>query len=255
MLRQATTIAYYTVLEALRNRLLWLFILVAIIGVGISGFLNELAITESREIQAALLAAFLRSSAVFLLATFIVTSMIREFNDKGVDLLLAMALPRAGYFLGKLAGFAALAVMPAILFGLLMVLVAAPMQALMWTISLICELWLVAAFSLLCVFTFNQIMPALSAVMAVYLLARSVATLQLIGHNPLNIPLLSQHVINFVIDAISTILPHFDEFTRTEWLLYNTGAWSSLYPLLAQTGIYLVLLSGAALFDLYRKNL
>ena len=255
MLRQTQTIAFYTLLEALRNRLMWLVLLAAVAAIGISGFLNQLALTESRQIQVALMAAFLRFSAVFLLATFVITSMVREFNDKGLELLLALPLPRAGYLLGKLAGFAALAVMPALLFGLLTLFFTPAEQAALWTISLILELWLIAAFSLLCVLTFNQIMTALSAVMAFYILARSINALQLIGHGPLTESTLSQQVIAKVIDGISALMPHLDSFTRTEWLTYHTGAWNMLAPLLAQTAIYLMLLTGAALFDLYRRNL
>ncbi|MFA7279906.1 MAG: hypothetical protein WC100_07400 [Sterolibacterium sp.] len=255
MVRQARTIAFYTLLEALRNRLMWLVLLVALIGVGLSGFLQEIALTESSQIQLAMLAAFLRFSAVFLLATFVVTSMVREFNDKGLELVLALELPRAGYLLGKLAGFAALALVPALLFGLLTLLLAPAEQAAWWTLSLICELWIIAAFSLLCVLTFNQVMAALSASMAFYLLARSVTAFQLIGQGSLTDKSLSQHVITFVIDMIGALLPHLDEFTRTDWLVYHSGNLTALLPLLAQTAIYLALLAGAALFDLYRKNL
>lgn len=119
MIPATLTIARYTLLEALRNRLLWLLLTMALGAVGISGFLNELALTESRELQAALLGAVLRLAAVFLIATFVVTSMVREANDKGLELLMALPLPRAVYLLGKLAGFAALAVLPALLFGAL----------------------------------------------------------------------------------------------------------------------------------------
>jgi len=255
MFGQARTIALYTLLEALRNRLMWLVVAVALIGVGLSGFLQEIALTESRQIQLAMLAAFLRFSAVFLLATFVVTSMVREFNDKGLELVLALELPRAGYLFGKLAGFAALALVPALLFGLLTLLLAPPEQAAWWTLSLVCELWIVAAFSLLCVLTFNQVMAALSASMAFYLLARSVTAFQLIGHGPMTDQSISQQIINFVINAIGVLLPHFDEFTRTDWLVYHSGDLTALLPVLAQTGIYLALLAGAALFDLYRKNL
>lgn len=255
MIRQARTIAFYTLLEALRNRLMWLVVLVALVGIGISGFLGEIAITESRQVQVALLAAFLRFSAVFLLATFVVTSMVRELNDKGLELVLALPLPRAGYLLGKLTGFAALALVPALLFGLLTLFFSPPAQVAIWTISLLGELWIVAAFSLLCVLTFNQSMTGLSAVMAFYLLSRSIAAIQLIGKGPLSENSLSQKVINFVIDAIATLLPRLDDFARTEWLVYHNGTWATLPPLLAQTAIYLALLAGAALFDLYRKNL
>jgi len=255
MPRQIGTIAFYTLLEALRNRLMWLIIAVALIAIGISGFLNELALTESRQIQIALLAALLRFSAVFLIATFVVTSMVREFNDKGLELLLALPLPRAGYVLGKLAGFGALALVPALLFGSLTMFFSPVAQSAQWTLSLICELWIVAAFSLLCVLTFSQIMAALSAVMALYLLARSVAALQLIASDPLNAATPSQQVINSVINALSALLPHLDEFTKTEWLVYHTGSWTTLSSLMVQGAIFLALLVGAALFDLYRKNI
>ncbi len=252
---QIRTIAFYTLLEALRNRLTWLLLLVAFIGIGLSGFLNELALTESRQIQVAMLAAFLRFSAVFLLATFVVTSMVREFNDKGLELLLALPLPRAAYLLGKLLGFAALAVVPAVLFGLLTAFFTPLLQTTLWTISLICELWIVAAFSMLCVLTFNQIMAALSAVMGFYLLARAISAMQLIGNDPLSAHSTSQQVIGFVINSLSALLPHLDEFTRTDWLVYQTGTWATLSVLLLQSAICLTLLCAAALFDLYRKNI
>ena len=51
MFPQIRTIAHYTLLEALRNRLVWLLLLVALAGVGFSGFLEELALTEKRETQ------------------------------------------------------------------------------------------------------------------------------------------------------------------------------------------------------------
>lgn len=255
MFRQIRTIARYTLLEALRNRLMWLILLAALIGIGISGFLNEVALTESRQIQASFLAAFLRFAAAFLIATFVVTSMVREFNDKGLELALSLALPRAAYLLGKLAGFASLAVVPALLFGALTLFFAPPQQAALWTVSLLCELWLVAAFSLLCVLTFQQVMAALSAVMAFYLLARSIASLQLIGHAPFNETGMSQRFINVTIDAISALLPHLDQFTQTAWLVYHNGTWNTLAGLLAQSAIYLALLMGAALFDFYRKNI
>lgn len=254
MFQQARTIAFYTFIEALRNRLIWLVVAVALIAIGLSGFLNELAITESRQIQVALIAAFARFAAVFLIATFVVTSMVREFNDKGLELILALPLPRAGYLLGKLLGFGALALVPALLFGALAWIFSPFAQAALWTVSLLCELWLVSAFSLLCVLTFSQVMSALSAVMAFYLAARSVSAFQLIGQSTTD-HTLSQNVIGFVIDAVAVILPRLDQFTRTEWLVYQTGNWSSLPSILAQSAIFLTLITGAALFDLYRKNI
>ena len=254
MLRQASTIAYYTLLEALRNRLMWLLGLILVAGIGISGFLGDMAVTEQKEVQVALLAAFLRLTGVFLMATFVVTSLVREANDKGLELVLALPLPRAGYVLGKLGGFALLSLLPALLFGGLLAFFAPPLQVVLWTLSFMAELWIVAAFSLLCVLTFSQVMLALSAAIGFYLLARSITVLQQIGQSRYAPDMLSQDVINYLIKGIGYLLPRLDEFTRTEWLVYQSGNWTVIALLLCQAAIFLSILTAAALFDLYRKN-
>ena len=247
-------IARLTLLEALRNRLLWLLILAAALGVALAGFLNQLALTESRQLQAALLAALLRLAAVFLVATFVVTSMVRELNDKGLELLLALPVPRYVYLLGKLAGFAALAVLPALLFGALAAWLAAPEQALLWAASLLCELWIVAAFGLLCMLTLDQVLPALAAAGAFYLLARLIAPLQLLGHGGNARHSALDRILGADLDGVALLLPHLDGFTRTEWLLYQTGSAAALGAIAMQSAIFIVLLTALALFDLYRKN-
>lgn len=251
----AFTIARYTLLEALRNRLLWLLLVVALGAVGLSGFLNELALTESRQLQAALLGALLRVAAVFLIATFVITSMVREANDKGLELLMALPLPRAVYLLGKLAGFAALAVLPAMLFGALALFFAPPSQAALWAVSLLCECWIVAAFSLLCVLTLSQVLPALAAAFAFYLLARAIGTLQLLGHGASTAHSAGQQALGTAIDGLSLLLPHLDRFTRSDWLVYHDGSAVDLLAIAAQTAIYVALMAAAGLFDLYRKQI
>ena len=55
LLGAGLTIARYTVLEALRNRLLWLLIGAAAGAFTLGVLLDALALTESRQLQAALL--------------------------------------------------------------------------------------------------------------------------------------------------------------------------------------------------------
>ena len=249
------TIAAYTLLEALRNRLLWLLGASALAAIGLSGFLQELALTEGRQIQLALLAALLRFAAVFLIATFVVTSMVREANDKGMELLLALPVPRAAYLFGKLGGFAALACLPALLFGALCLCFAPFGQTALWSVSLLWELWIVAAFSLLCVLGLGQVLPALAAVAGFYLLARSVGSLQLMAHGPLGRHGAAQQALQAGIDGIAALLPRLDLFTRSEWLLYHTGNAQVLFELFLHSAACLALLASAALFDLYRKSI
>ncbi len=256
MFYSALTIGVFTVLEALRNRLLWLVIIVIIAAFALSEFAGELAITESNEVQSSLLAATLRLFSVFVVSLFVITSMVREFNDKGFELVLSLPIARATYYFGKLIGFSVLAAVIAVLISLVLLLHAPVAQVVLWGASLTCELWIITALSLLCMFTFNQITPAFSAVMAFYILSRSVSAIQLIGQSPLlESGTLSQNVINKIVDGIAFILPSLDQFTLTGWLIYHTGQWNVLGPIFAQTVIYVGLLVSAGLFDLYRKNL
>ncbi len=249
-------IAFYTLLEAVRNRLLWLILAIVVASGGLGLFLREIAITESAIIQASINGALLRFVAVFILAAFIITSMVREFNDKGADLVLSLPIPRASYFSGKLLGFSLCALGLATIFSGALAFYAPPDQIALWGLSLFLELWIVAAFSLLCVFTFSQVVPALSSVLAFYLLSRTITAFQLMAHGPMvNTETWTQQTVNALITAIAAILPRLDSFTQTEWLAYHTGTWDALLPLFGQTTIYVVLLGSAALFDLYRREL
>jgi hypothetical protein len=255
MLLPTFTIARYTLLEALRSRLLWLFVLAACGAAGLAGFLQQLALTESGAVQAALLAATLRLASVFLLATFIITSMAREAADRGLELLLALPMPRAAYLLGKLLGYAALAAAPAMLFGLLMTLFAAPAQCTLWALSLLGELWIIAAFSLLCAASLQHALPALAATGGFYVLARMLGSLQLLAHGPQAGDSWLQSATAGAIDALALLLPSLDAFTRTDWLLYATGDWQALGRVATQTIIYVGLLASCALCDFYRRNI
>ena len=241
-------IAAATVREAARNRLPWLLGLLMLAAIGIGGFLRDLALTESRDMQTVLIASVLRLASVYLIATFVVSSVAREAQDKGRELLLAMAMPRATWLLGRYAGFALVALWPAILFGALAMLLspAAPV----WAASLACELWMVAAFALLCAISLPQV-PALLATAGFYLLARSAASLSLLAHGPFDST--SQRVMGHIIEAIAAVLPALDQFARSDWLVYG-GAANGLLQL-GQTVVYCSLLIACALFDLYRKEL
>jgi ABC-type transport system involved in multi-copper enzyme maturation permease subunit len=254
-LHRVRVIARYTLIEALRNRLLWLVGMVVVAGLCITAFLGQVAITESTQIQAAFLAALLRICAVFIVTSFIVTSMVREANDKGMELLLALPLPRSSYFFGKLAGFALLAASVALLVSLPLVPFASWQSVAAWSASLVCELAIMTALSLFCVISLNHVTGALGAVAGFYVLSRSVSAIQIIAASPLDANGSAlQRVTNWAIDLIALLLPRMDSMTSTEWLLYAPPAAGVLGQILLQSMIYVALLCGAALFDLYRKN-
>jgi ABC-type Na+ efflux pump permease subunit len=228
--------------------------MVVVIAFGLAQFLNQVAITESREIQTALLAAPLRVAAVFILAVFVITSMVRELSDKVTELLLSLPAPRSAYFFGKFSGYALVAAVLALLSALPLVPFANSQGLVFWTVSLICELLIVAAMSLFCVLSFAQVVPAFAAVAGFYLLSRSMAAMQIIAGAPLQDTTLTDRVVNAVVDLIALLLPALDGMTQTTWLLGEAPGASVLGSVVGQTALYLVLICSAALFDLHRKN-
>lgn len=250
-----TAIARVTVLEGIRTRLPGLVVAVLVVALSLAFFAGAMAVTEEREIQAAVLGGFLRFAAVLVMTLFVLTAQVREFNDKGVDLVLSLPIPRAGYFLGRLLGFSLIALAVAWVCALANTVFAPLAQAALWGWSLFFELLIVTALALFSLFTFNQVPSAFSMVMAVYFLARSVIVLQWVGHGPI----MPQNVLyvwlmNSFIDALAFLLPALDRFTQSDWLVYGSGNWQDAFFVMMQGCVYLALLSMAALVDLYRKN-
>jgi ABC-type transport system involved in multi-copper enzyme maturation permease subunit len=256
VLSKVLTIARFTLLEAVRTRLLWIvLVILALLFLG-SLFVQHVAVTESMRIQTGFLAASARMAAVFVLSLHVAGSMVREFNDKGVELLLSLALPRAGYYLGKFLGFAGIAAIIAALTTLSLGMLAPGQGLILWGLSLTLELILVAALALFCVITFAQIMPAISFVIAFYLLARSISAVRLLSTSQLLAPSdWSNRAIAHLADVLGWLLPDLDRFASTAWLVDHSGTLGDVCLNAVQTLIYGSLLLGAGLFDLYRRNL
>ena len=254
--QQIVTIARFTVLEAWRTRLPWLFVVVLGLILGAAYFLQQLAITESTRLQIAFAAAVTRFAAVFILSLHILTSIVREFNDKGLELTLSFDIRRSYYILGRLLGFALIASLMAVIATLPQLLLAPLSAALQWGISLVLELALMAALSLFCIVTFTQLMPAASFVFGFYLLARTLTAIRLMSDTPLfGGGTLTHQVATWLIDLLALVLPALDRYTQSIWLSDHAAAWPVLAALALQTLLYIVLLVAAAMFDFYRRNL
>ncbi len=255
MFSKIFTISKFTIIESVRNRLLWLSFLVVAISFALVEFIGELAITEHRVTQVAVLAAFLRLSAVVIVTMFVVSSTLRELQDKTLEMILAMPIHRSSYYLGKLIGFVHVSIIIAFVFSALLLLYASSDQVLIWGLSLFFELVIVVALGLVMLFTFNQIPAAITGVLVIYAAARSATSIYLMSQYPIiSHTSTSQKFMDGFIEMLTWLLPDLHRFTQTEWLAHDTGSFELLLPVMTQSMIYLVLLSAVALFDFYRKN-
>ncbi len=250
-----SAMARCTVLEAWRGRLPRVMAVLGAAAVGLAGFARQLALVEGDLVQTGLLGALLRLGAAGGIATFAVLSVMRETQGRALQVVMAMALPRGAYVAGKFAGLALLAAPVAAACGLLLAACATPAQALLWSVSLLCELWLAAGVALVCALALAHPLPALAASLGFYVLARAAAALQLAAHHSLQPGDSWRRPLALGFDAVAALLPRLDLYTRASWLMYGDGNWAALAAIAGQTVIYLALLSAVALFDLRRREL
>lgn len=249
------TIARFTLLEAHRTRLALLALgVLSVVWAG-SLFIHQIAITESDRLQWSFYASGARLASVLVLALYITSSMVREFNEKGLELLLALDLPRASYVLGKLAGYAALAVLLALVCGAPMLVYAPPDVVAVWSASLFCELAIVAALSIFCIVTLHQVLPATMVILGLYLLGRSITAMRLMAETELLGSMGGvRPAIDFGVEALARVVPALDRFALTEWIADRAVSAAVLGPIALQALLAVAVLTAAALFDFYRRE-
>jgi hypothetical protein len=243
-------------LEAWRTRLpLVAAMVLAFVWAG-SLFIHGIAITESERIQWSFFAAAARLASVFMLALYITSSMVREFNEKGLELTLALDLPRSSYLLGKLCGYLGVALVLALLAALPLAVFVPLEIAAVWTASLFLELAIVGALSLFCIVTFNQLLPAFTLIIGFYLLARTITAMRLMADTPLLGAMGgTRPLIDFGIEALAYLVPALDRFTATEWIAARAVDAAVLGSILLQTATTVAVVLAAALFDFYRREI
>jgi ABC-type Na+ efflux pump permease subunit len=251
----AATLPRLVLIEALRGGLPWLALASIAVGAGVAAFLSEVALTESGALRTSIVAAVLRACAVFLIASHVASSTIREINDKGLELLLALPLSRAAQYAGRLVGYAVCGLALAVAFSASILPWAAPSAVLIWGLSLTCETALVAAIALFFAMTLAQLVPAIAASLGLYVLARSMPAIQLIATGPLAEPTMAGEAARWSLNAIALLLPPIDGATRTEWLLYGLPSGPAYASALGGLALYALLVFAAGLFDFHRRSL
>ena len=251
-LRPVVGIARFVLLEGLRSGLPWLALACIGASVCLAAFLGEVALTETSELQAAASAALLRASAAFLIAAHVIASTAREANDRVLELALTLPISRSTYYTGRLVGFAGCALFLATAFAMPQLLWSAPQALVAWWASLAVELALVSALALFFSMALTLV-PAIAAATGLYVLGRSISTIQAIAAGPLaETP---DGALRGIVDSFALLVPRLDAVTRTEWLVYGLPGLANLLAPVAGLAIYFALLAAAGLFDFSRRDL
>ena len=255
-----------TLIEAWRGKLAWAALLLLLGSWGAGRFAGSVAMGEAAATQAVVMAALLRLGLVLLLTAFSLASVVREEQDRVLDVWLALPLPRSTWLCGRMAGLVALAGCLAFLAGIgvaLATTVGDWRSCLLWAASLFLELSLVAALALCCAVALQRIDMGALAVGAGYVLARTMATIQLVAASANTLPETAARTSQFTglaqlaIDALAHVVPRLDRFAPSEWLIYALpqGIGLQLAGQVLQTVVFGAVLLGMALVDLQRRSL
>lgn len=233
----------------------WRFaLLMIVIGCAVAEFGAALAVTESAAHRIAFYAAGMRLGAVFVVALIVCVSVLREFDDKGVEAVLSRPVTRGEWYCGRFFGYATTAIGFAALVAVPLAL-QAPAAAFVWACSLALELVLVTAATLAFTITVRQVPAALCAVAGFYLLARGITGFGLMATGPtVDATAASARIIAGFVDLLATVLPALDRYTQTAWLTTQPPPPGDLGFLFVQTLVYTALLGAVGLFDLHRRN-
>ena len=251
----SANLARLVLIEARRGGLPWLAAGVILFTLCLAAFLSQVALTESRTLQLAIVASLLRAGAVFLIAVHVATSVLREINDRGLELTLSLPLPRPAVYLGRLGGYVLCAVLLALAFSALLLLWAPPAAVALWGVSLALETALMAAVTFFFAVSLAQLVPAIAAAAGLYLLARSMASIQAIADSPLAMPTVGHDIARWGVDLVALLLPRLEAVTRTDWLLYGPPDARSYALGIGGLVVYTALATAAGLFDFQRSTL
>lgn len=246
------TIARYSLLEAVRGKIIWIVTALLILSVLFSLFISQTALTETAESQAALMAGFLRMASMLVMIFFVIASVARDFQDKSIELLFAISIPRYQVFLGKFTGFSLLAFLISSLYAVVLFIYADTNAVLIWSLSLWCELSIVALLSLIFILSLENVALSLMASIGVYALMRLMPAIQSMGEGPLQDGVFNQFM-NAFLDLIGMFLPRLDHFTQSAWLMVSAPGFDDVASFLIEFILFVILFSVVGIIDLKRK--
>lgn len=246
------SIARFTLIEARRARVVAVTLALCVLAAGAAEFAASLALTDTASYRTATYASVLRTGLVGLVALVAVAGVVRERDERWLELTLSRPVSRGTWYAGRLLGFAALALALALAACAPLLLFAPPACVAAWGASLATELTLVAAASLSFAVTLRSVTASLATVAGFYVLSRVMHAIVLMSTGPGADPSAwTTPVVAKLVAGLALVLPALDRFTLSVWL-ETPPTMMTLGAVLVQGVVYTSLLAAIGLFDFHR---
>jgi len=254
--RQTAIVARYTLFEGMRTHVLWTVAGSLLLLCLASFVIEQLAITESARVRLTFLGASCRLAVTAILCQHVVASVVREFNDQAVQLVLALPLRRSAFYAGKLLGYCSLTFLAVLTAGTMLAPFSQWQLLIPWLVMLYAEAALITGISLFCAMGTRQVLFGTLLTAAFYAVARSIATIGQLAAERMAAQSEGMFALvsSAAVQLLSFALPDLSRFARTDWLVDGAATSSDLIAATLQTAIYLLLASSAGIHDLNRRN-
>lgn len=240
-------------LTAARDRLFTgLFVLLAITA-ALSLFLGGTAINEQLQTSLVVAAGTGRMILVLGLTIFTAFHVQALFELREVEAILARSISRAQFVLAYWVGLASLALIVAGTFSAAVAFAAGNHAgAILWGATLIAECVIVVGVALFSGLMLERATSTVLFTLGFYALSRLMGFLAGISDTASDLSPLTV-AVKYTLDLVLLFVPRLDLFAQSRWLLYKATQ-AELVFAGAQSALFLVLVLGAAAFDLRRKQ-
>ncbi len=245
----------YVLRAALKDRLILSCLTLTVVTVALSLFIGDAAIVERAQFALVYTAGGLRVLVVVAMVLFTAFYIQRSFAQRDVEYLLSRPLSRVQFLLSHAVALAIVSVVLAIVAGGAVATVAgfqnaAPLA--LWTLSLFCEVMMMGFVALFFGMVLTSATTSTLAALGFYVLARM--TGQILGIVNENGVTWGGWLLEPLTKLISILIPRFDLMTQSSWLVYGPQGAEGVLFLVAQTGVFSLLVLAAAVVDLVRRQ-
>lgn len=247
----------YVLRAAIKDKIYLALLIAMILVYSLSSFFSGAATIEKDQFDLVYTAGSLRLISLVGLVLFVVFFVRRSDESKDIEFLLARPLGRVQMIVSYGAAFSVLAFVVGALQGAFVLLSAGSLALhaghILWCASVIAEAIVVVNFAFFVSMVISSQSAATLAALAFYVLGR------LSGHM---LGIIESHKGDVGIDAlewlmqvISVIVPRFDLFGQTSWLIYGPPD-SAFLNMLAfmQAFVFVVILMSAASLDMLKRE-
>jgi ABC-type transport system involved in multi-copper enzyme maturation permease subunit len=225
---------------------------------GFSVFVGTTALVEQSQMAMAYFAGSSRIILVIGMIVFVCFHVRRAFDNREVESILSKPISRTQFVVAYWLGFSLLAILVSFPAILILQLLNKPdfIGLLYWASSLILEISIIVAFTLLASLIMKSAVSSVMASFAFYLVSRLMGFFVAAMDSPTSMMGngLINKVLQFILEIISTVIPRLDLFAKSEWLIYGVTKQNDLWIFPAQSLVFILLMLSICVFDFKRKE-